>query len=207
MIGCTGTFPQSPSSDEDNRNIYLHGYVSSRLMRLGKEGTPVCIAATHVDGVVLALTPHDSSNNYRSVVIHGYAHLVTDEAEKLYAMESITNNVVPQRAQNSRWPPTKTELTGTGILRVEIETASAKVRAGQPHSGRNDLKDEDVTRRTWTGVVPMYMQYGEPVADETNKVTKVPEYLARWVRKENVRMKDQAVKAMEEPAKKAKQAC
>lgn len=204
MIGCTGKYPRQSSDKDNTLNIYLHGYVSARLMRLGSQATPVCIAATHVDGVVLALTPHDCSNNYRSAVIHGYAHLVTDEAEKLYAMEAITNNVVPQRAQNSRWPPTKTELTGTGILRVEIETASAKVRAGQPHSNRNDLKDEEVTGRTWTGVVPMYMQFGEPMPDETNRVAKVPQYLLNWVKEENVRMREQAGRAMQEPVKKAK---
>jgi nitroimidazol reductase NimA-like FMN-containing flavoprotein (pyridoxamine 5'-phosphate oxidase superfamily) len=197
-IGCTAAYGSRGEDANGSRDIYLHGYVSSRLMRAGQEGTPVCIAATHVDGVVLALTPHDHSNNYRSAVAHGYAHLVTNEAEKLFAMEAITNNAVAKRWENSRIPPTKSELQGTGVLRVEIVTASAKKRAGQPHSNRNDLKNEELTQRVWTGVIPQYLVYGEPVADDSNKVAKVPEYIKDWVESENTKNRGAAYKALEE---------
>ena len=37
---------------------------------------------THLDGLVLARSQFHHSANYRSVVAHGRARLVTDEAEK-----------------------------------------------------------------------------------------------------------------------------
>jgi len=69
MIGQTGSF-QRPSADlGDVQDLYLHGYVSSRIMRLSREpgeaeeetGLPVAVAASHVDGIVLALTPNSHS--------------------------------------------------------------------------------------------------------------------------------------------------
>ena len=67
MIGQTGSF-QRPSADlGDVQDLYLHGYVSSRIMRLSREeggkekGFPVTVAASHVDGLVLALTPNSHS--------------------------------------------------------------------------------------------------------------------------------------------------
>ncbi len=86
-------------------------------MRLGKtsptdeeEGLPLTVAATHLDGLVLALTPNHHSYNYRSAILHGYAKPVVDEGEKMWAMEKITNGVVDERWENSRIPPTKTEV-------------------------------------------------------------------------------------------------
>ena len=47
--------------------------------------------------LVLSLTPFSHSYNYRSVVLFGHATLVTDAEEKLWAMQLITNSVVPDR--------------------------------------------------------------------------------------------------------------
>lgn len=67
--------------------------------------THECDKATHVDGLVLALTPNNHSYNYRSAVLHGYATQVTQTEEKVWAMERITNGVVPDRWENTRVPP------------------------------------------------------------------------------------------------------
>lgn len=181
MIGCMS------SASSDSPSLYLHGYISSRLIKAGalSSGLPVCVSATHLDGLVLALTPNHHSCNYRSAVVFGLAYLVTDEAERLEAMERITDNMLPSRWTNSRVPPTKAELTSTGILKVEIVSASAKVRAGGPGEDRNDLKDEELRRRVWTGVVPCSLVWGEPVAAEGNRVQKVPGYVEKWRKEVN----------------------
>ena len=186
MIGCTGSFTHSNSAETPAPAIYIHGYVSSRLMKLPKSnqdddlplGTPVCIAATHVDGLVLAATPFNHSCNYRSAVIHGWANIVTDPAEKLYALELITNHVIANRWENTI-PPTDSDLKSTGVLRVDIASASAKVRAGEPG-------DAD-TKEVWLGVIPCWMVYGEPVPSGKNQVKEVPEHINNWVSKENER--------------------
>ena len=206
MIGVMGSFSsRSASLSSQPLDLYLHGYVSSRLMRLPTteevanpdEGLPLCIAATHLDGVVLALTPNHHSMNYRSAVLHGYATLVTSPEEKLYAMELVTNNMVPSRWENTRVPPNKVEMQSTSILRVQIVSASAKVRTGEPGEDRNDEKDEAVRGRVWTGVVPTWIAFGEPVPAKTNRVG-VPDHVRELVEVCNRDGEKTAIEAVEE---------
>ncbi len=55
-------------------------------------------------------------------------------------------------------------MTGTQILKVKIIDASAKVRNGGPGDDRADLKDVELRERVWTGVIPTWTAYGEPIA-------------------------------------------
>lgn len=205
MIGAMGSFA-SPSADSSTYalDVYLHGYVSSRLMRLpssdaveaSEEGIPLCISAAILDGIVLALTPNHHSMNFRSAVLHGYATLVTSPEEKLYAMELVTNNLVPARWENTRVPPNKVEMQSTSILRVRIVNASAKVRSGGPGEDRKDEKDENVRGKVWTGVLPAYTMLGEPVPAKTNMVA-VPAHVKELVQgwnQENERKAREAAK-------------
>ncbi|KAF4627775.1 hypothetical protein G7Y89_g10384 [Cudoniella acicularis] len=212
MLGFMGSFDNQNAPLSEPLDLYIHGYVSSRLMRLGKappgeeEGLPLTVAATHMDGLVLALTPNNHSYNYRSAILHGYATVVEELDEKMWAMEKITNNVLSDRWENSRVPPTKTEMTSTQILKVRIVDASAKIRSGPPGEDRADLKNEELRLKTWVGVVPTWTAYGEPVASADNKVAKVrssthledeivgggktnihqvPEYISGYIKKEN----------------------
>jgi nitroimidazol reductase NimA-like FMN-containing flavoprotein (pyridoxamine 5'-phosphate oxidase superfamily) len=138
MIGCTGNFQdQSADPNATEQDVYIHGYVSGRIFRSGKnaegEGLPITVAATFLDGLVLSLTPFHNSCNYRSAVVYGYASLVEDKDEALYAMKLITDNLLPGRWDGSRVPPTQAELNSTSILRVRISSASAKIRVGGPY--------------------------------------------------------------------------
>ena len=186
MIGVMGSF-KYPSADlTDPLDCYLHGYVSARMMNLARaqdaEGLPVSIAATKVDGVVLSLTPNSHSYDYRSAVLFGHASLVTEDDEKLWAMQLITNAVVPGRWENSRVPPDRAEMVSTSILRVSIVSGSGKIRDGGPHDEKKDLEREDIVNSTWTGVVPMWETVGEPVAGSTNAVEDVPEHVRAFQR-------------------------
>ncbi|KAK4242737.1 hypothetical protein C8A03DRAFT_28967 [Achaetomium macrosporum] len=207
MIGQMGSFARPSADLGDVLDLYLHGYVSSRMMNMARnnnnnnhpsspdasqqqqqeeeKGLPVTICASHLDGLVLALTPNSHSYNYRSAVLFGHATLVTDPAEKLYAMELITNSVAPQRWQNTRVPPNAAEMQSTSVLRVRIASGSAKIRSGGPHDDRGDMEDEALLDRVWTGVVPVYSVMGDPVAGEYNRVKEVPGYLESWRREAN----------------------
>jgi uncharacterized protein len=189
------TFPPGP------RNIYLHGHAASRLFT-GKEiRLPVTVAASSMQGIVLALAPFHNSCNYTSVIIHGYASIITDEAERLFALTLITDNLVPGRWDNSRNPPTKAELTSTGVLKVEIESASAKIRTGEPSDDRPDVRNEELVSRVWTGVLPCWRQYGKPVASTYNRA-KVPGYLSEFVVEEGERGEREAGEAISKGMKK-----
>ncbi|KAF2224334.1 hypothetical protein BDZ85DRAFT_196254, partial [Elsinoe ampelina] len=188
MLTALAPSPSSPSE----KVIYLHGSSLSRLTKLcspssSPSGLPVTLSTTLLDGYVLALSPFSHSVNYRSAIVFGRAHLVTSRDEILAAMEAITDRLVPSRWENSRVPPTESEIRQTGVLRVELEGASAKVRRGGAHSERRDLKDEGVRGRVWTGVVPVWEEMGEGVEGADNEVGEVPGYIQGWVRGENAR--------------------
>jgi nitroimidazol reductase NimA-like FMN-containing flavoprotein (pyridoxamine 5'-phosphate oxidase superfamily) len=192
MIGIMGSFT-SPNTPLDLTSrpldLYLHGHSSSRFMRqsadpVDNEGIPICVCATHVDGLVLALSPFNHSMNYRSAVIHGYANVVTEDAEKIYAMTLITDKLIPDRWVNSRNPPFKSEMQSTAILKVTVISASAKVRVGGPSDDRKDEANREVRGKIWTGVVPMHTILGEPVPSETNELP-LPADLKNWIEKVN----------------------
>ncbi|XHG08592.1 hypothetical protein AWENTII_011684 [Aspergillus wentii] len=188
MIGQMGSFEYPSAGINEPLDCYLHGYVSSRVMNLARDsenGLPLCIAASKVDGLILSLTPNSHSYNYRSAILHGWAKVVTDEQEKLYAMKLITNSVVPDRWDHTRVPPDRAEMSSTVILKVKIVDGSGKIRDGGVSDERKDTGNEEVTGSVWTGVVPVWETFGRPVPSPENKVTDVPEYLTSYVSSKN----------------------
>ncbi|KAF2824981.1 hypothetical protein CC86DRAFT_353688 [Ophiobolus disseminans] len=202
MLGCTGNYEdQSADPNESGQDVYIHGYVSGRMFRNAKEkdeGLPMTIAATFLDGLVLSLTPFHNSCNYRSAVVYGYASLVTDAEEALYAMRLITNNLLPERWEKSRIPPSSAELKSTSILKVRVKSASAKVRTGGPSEDRKDLGDGKLVRGVWTGVVPYWGTWGEPIAGKENGREEVEAYIEQWRQKETGKARGYAFGAVEE---------
>jgi uncharacterized protein len=184
MIGCMASYDDPDIAlGAGPLDLYLHGSATARMQDLAAAdgGLPVAVCATHVDGYVLSLTPFSNSYNYRSAVLHGRAMPVTDQDERMWALTRITDDVLPGRWDASRVPPTPSEDKQTGVLRVRIESASAKTRAGSLAKGdRKDERSEDVRGKVWTGVVPAWTQFGEPVPDEWNAVEEVPAYIEGW---------------------------
>ncbi len=142
-----------------DEKIYLHGSAASRMLRNLDEGVEVCVTVTLVDGFVLARSVFHHSMNYRSVVMLGTAQLVTDHNEKLAALRSFTNHIVPGRWDEAR-QPTDQELKSTSVLALALEEVSAKIRTGPPIDD-----DEDYPLPIWAGVIPLRQQIGEPVPD------------------------------------------
>src|SRR5580693_3328061 len=107
--------------------LYIHGSAASRMLRSAGNGVDVCVTVTLVDGFVLARSVFHHSMNYRSVVVLGKARPVTDPDEKIEAMRSFTNHVVPGRWDEVR-KPTAQELNSTTVLALPLAEVSAKVR-------------------------------------------------------------------------------
>jgi uncharacterized protein len=139
--------------------LFIHGSAASRMLRQIKEGVPVCITVTLLEGLVLARSIFNHSMNYRSVVILGKATLVDDPAEKLAALRVLSEHILPGRWEDSR-QPNERELKATSVLRVPIEEFSAKVRQGPAIDD-----EEDYSFPTWAGVVPLEMVAGKPIDD------------------------------------------
>ncbi len=140
-------------------SLYIHGSAASRMLRHLKDGVPVCITVTLLEGLVLARSIFNHSMNYRSVVVLGKATLVDDPEEKLEALRILSEHILPGRWADSR-QPNERELKATSVLRVPIEEFSAKVRQGPA------MDDEpDYSFPTWAGVVPLEMVAGTPIDD------------------------------------------
>ncbi|MEV6580104.1 pyridoxamine 5'-phosphate oxidase family protein [Streptomyces sp. NPDC051582] len=156
--------------------LYVHGSTGSRpLLAAGQTdpGLPVCLTVTHVDGLVLARSAFHHSINYRSVVVHGTAHQVTDEAERRMALDALVDHVVPGRSADSR-PANAKELAATAVIRLDLDEVSAKIRTGGP----ND-EPEDTGLPYWSGVVPVAPVHGTPIpADDLTPGIATPDYLA-----------------------------
>jgi uncharacterized protein len=119
-------------------------------------------------------------------MLHGTASFLEDDDEKMFAMELITNHVHPNRWNDSRTPPTKTELTSTGIMRVDLTSASAKVRTGPPvDKDQSDLENEEMRNRVWVGVVPVYETLGTPITAEYSLVKRAPVSVTGPIEKRN----------------------
>ncbi|KAI1387676.1 uncharacterized protein F4822DRAFT_444275 [Hypoxylon trugodes] len=188
MIAQIGKYP----SDEEAA-CYVHGYVSARMFRQNDskgEGFPVCIAATKVLGFALAVTPFNHNYDYRSAVIHGNAMILdpkTDREEVLWAMQLITDGIVPGRWSNSRVPPDNAEMASTRIMKVRISSASAKVRELGVVEDEKSLRDEKSRGIVWTGTIPYIETLGDPIPADTNMVPAVPAYIKDHVREHNAR--------------------
>jgi nitroimidazol reductase NimA-like FMN-containing flavoprotein (pyridoxamine 5'-phosphate oxidase superfamily) len=153
--------------------VYVHGSTGSRPLLAARtpEGLPICLTVTLIDGLVYARSWFHHSANYRSVVAHGRAQLVTDEDEKTRVLAALVDKVGPGRSTGSR-PPTRKELAETSVLALPLREVSVKTRAG----GVND-EPEDYALPHWAGVVPLRLTPGTPQPD-ADVSAPTPAYLA-----------------------------
>jgi nitroimidazol reductase NimA-like FMN-containing flavoprotein (pyridoxamine 5'-phosphate oxidase superfamily) len=162
----------NPDSDPLSHQLYLHGAVASRLLVQLSTGLPCCICVTHLDGLVLARSHFAHSVNYRSAVLFGRTHEVTDGAEKARALSEFVDKLLPGRAAEAR-PADASELGATRLLRFEIEAASVKIRAGAVKDHADDLQ-----LPVWAGVLPMRYRYEHP-QPEADAPTQLPDSVRR----------------------------
>jgi nitroimidazol reductase NimA-like FMN-containing flavoprotein (pyridoxamine 5'-phosphate oxidase superfamily) len=139
--------------------LYMHGSGASRMLKTLAQGVDVCVTVTLVDAYVLARSAFHHSMNYRSVTVLGRARLVAEEAEKMAALQVITDHIVPGRWDEVRGP-NELEMKQTVVLALPLEEVAAKVRVGPPADD-----EEDYVLPIWAGIVPIHTQLGEPVAD------------------------------------------
>jgi nitroimidazol reductase NimA-like FMN-containing flavoprotein (pyridoxamine 5'-phosphate oxidase superfamily) len=144
----------------EGETIYLHGARKARIIRLLEETTEACVNVTLVDGLVLARSAFNSSMNYRSATIFGTPSLVADDDRKLHGMRVISEHSMPGRWDELR-APLEREIKMTGVIALDITSASAKISSGMPED-----EDEDYETPVWAGVVPVQTRLGAPLADD-----------------------------------------
>lgn len=138
--------------------VFIHGSPASSLIRYAKNGNPICVEATLVDGVVLARSGFHHSINYRSVVIYGVGRWV-EPAERRPILDALVDKLAPGRNHHLR-PMTRNELAGTAVIGLPLDRASAKMRCGGPVDDPGDYE-----LPIWAGVVPVETVARRPVPD------------------------------------------
>ena len=144
----------------EGETLYLHGARKARIVRMLEGTGKACVNVTLLDGLVFARSAFASSMNYRSVTVFGPARLVDDLDEKKRALHVISESAMPGRRAELRLSH-ENELKMTGVIAVDIESASAKISDKMP-------EDEpcDIDSPVWGGVLPIETRLTELQPDD-----------------------------------------
>lgn len=160
----------------DADRILLHGSTSSGIVQAVRSGSPLSVAVTLIDGLVVARSAFQSSANYRSVVVHGYGTILEGE-EHLKALDIIVEGLIPGRVADIRRHK-DIETRQTATVAVPLTEMSTKTRTGPPSDDQKDLNSE-----VWAGVIPMNLVAGEPESAPDLKIgIPIPDYLNPYLR-------------------------
>jgi nitroimidazol reductase NimA-like FMN-containing flavoprotein (pyridoxamine 5'-phosphate oxidase superfamily) len=120
--------------------LFVHGSTGGSMGLGGREEFDVSVSATVVDGIVYSKSWFHHSMNYRSVVVHAKATLVTDPSERWSVMRDLIERLGEGRSERSR-PPTEKENAMSALLAIPLEEVSIKQRQGPPVE---EPEDEDL---------------------------------------------------------------
>lgn len=128
--------------------LYMHGSRSSRLYRLMASGASVSVSVCRLDGYVKARSAFHCSMNYRSAVVFGTPERVASRDAPVL-LERFTERLIPGSADDFR-PALAKELKATALVSMTLDSASVKIRKGDPIDD-----DEDLDLPHWAGVLPI----------------------------------------------------
>ncbi|MBC7456307.1 MAG: pyridoxamine 5'-phosphate oxidase family protein [Massilia sp.] len=153
--------------------LYVHGSNGGRLVRVLTGGVQACMTITHLDGLVLARSAFSHSMNYRSAMVYGNFERVDDEQAKRASMAAFMDKIVVGRQAQVR-PGNDKEFDATTILRISLDEAACKVRAGGPTDD-----EENMSVATWAGVLPFALQRLAPVRNKQCSLA-APDNVNAW---------------------------
>jgi hypothetical protein len=155
----------------DGNKIYWHAHSKAQNVN-APESTETCMTITLLDGLVMARSAFNHSVNYRSVMIFGQPQDITDAAEKQRQLKLMVDKFSPERWDQLR-PITDIEVKATGVLMMDLDEVSCKVRSGPAVD-----EPEDVSWPVWAGVLPMTTEFGaaqeNPDSLAAYEVAKLP---------------------------------
>lgn len=118
--------------------LYVHGGLSSRMIRFLASGVPVCATVTELDGLVYSRDARYHSANYRCVMCFGRGRLVEDDELKQSVFIAMTSRYFPGRSPAKDYAiAPKSHLDATPVIEIVIEEMSAKMREGGPKGPRD----------------------------------------------------------------------
>lgn len=147
----------------EGETLFLHGARKARVIRLLEGTSTASVNVTLLDGLVYARSAFASSMNYRSATVFGKARLVDGRDEKLHALRVISECTMPGRWAEVR-ESLDNEIKMTGVIAIDIESASAKISTGMP-----DDEEIDLDTPIWAGVLPLESRFTTLQADDLVK--------------------------------------
>ena len=143
----------------DGETLFLHGARKARVIRLLESTGTTCANVTLLDGLVYARSAFESSMNFRSATVFGKARLVEGTDDKTYALRIISECTMPGRWDELR-ESLDNEIKMTGVIAMDIKSASAKISTGMP-----DDEEIDLDTPIWAGVLPLESRFTSLQAD------------------------------------------
>jgi nitroimidazol reductase NimA-like FMN-containing flavoprotein (pyridoxamine 5'-phosphate oxidase superfamily) len=117
----------------ESGHLYIHGSPGSGTLRLLRDGRPVTASVAMLDGLVASRNEPDHSANYRSVIVYGRGHRVSDLERKRRVLRTMLERYFPDRhAPKDYAPASDDDLTRMELVAIEIDEAQAKTREGGP---------------------------------------------------------------------------
>jgi nitroimidazol reductase NimA-like FMN-containing flavoprotein (pyridoxamine 5'-phosphate oxidase superfamily) len=172
---CAITIPMAYGRKENS--ILLHGSLKNRMLLQLLAAEKVSLTVTILDGLVLARSGFHHSANYRSVTLFGSFTKIEERQSKIEALKCITNHMVPNHWEDCR-PITDKEVDSTLVVALDIQEATAKVRAEGVIDEKSDL-DSDF----WAGVVPLRRVASSAISDPLLKEgIKIPEAVENYIK-------------------------
>lgn len=164
----------------EGETLFLHGARKARIIRLLEGTSTASVNVTLLDGLVYARSAFASSMNYRSATVFGKARLVDGRDEKLDALRVISECTMPGRWAEVR-ESLDNEIKMTGVIAIDIESASAKISMGMP-----DDEEIDLDTPIWAGVLPLESRFTTLQADDLVKEGVEPSAALRAMEKKRL---------------------
>ena len=157
--------------------IYIHGSLKNRMLLSLLEAGTASLTVTHLDGLVLARSAFHHSANYRSVTVFGSVNRVEEPKDKMEALKTIVDQMIPNHWDTTRQLSEK-ELNATLVIAIQIETAAAKIRA---EGAVDEVGDYDLP--IWAGVIPLKQKALAAISDDKLLDSiKIPESVTNYIK-------------------------
>jgi nitroimidazol reductase NimA-like FMN-containing flavoprotein (pyridoxamine 5'-phosphate oxidase superfamily) len=125
--------------DEANHQIVFHSNVAGRIRANIEHNPKVCLEASESARFLPSNVAMEFSLQYRSVVVFGTAHLVTDSDEARRVMHALISKYFPKMTAGVEYREiTDKELRATSVYAIAIESWSGK----ENWKNRADQSDE-----------------------------------------------------------------
>jgi len=117
----------------ESGHLYVHGSPGSGTLKALRDGRPVAVSVVLLDELVASRAAADHTANYRSVVVYGRGHRVSDLGRKRRVLDAMTERYFPGRTTPQDYEPaTDDDLVRMELLAIEVDEAQAKMREGGP---------------------------------------------------------------------------